>query len=151
MEELLFDILTASVEETEAVGETLARRIAEEDTMPRFVALYGDLGVGKTAFVRGFARVLAPESAVRSPTLSIVNEYRARPLSVFHFDLYRIEDEDDLYSVGYDDYLLRPGVCIAEWCEKIPYALPRERIAVTIEKNDPSNVDSRHVQVSLLG
>ena len=92
---------TQSAEETEALGAALAKRMTEERDLPPFLALYGDLGVGKTAFVRGFASVIAPESVVRSPTFALVNEYRAKPLSLFHFDMYRIESEDDLYSIGF--------------------------------------------------
>jgi tRNA threonylcarbamoyladenosine biosynthesis protein TsaE len=110
--------------------------------------MYGNLGVGKTAFVRGVASVLAPGRAVRSPTFALVNEYRAagrRPL--FHFDMYRIEDEDDLYSIGYDDYPDR-GVCIVEWCEKIPFALPEQFIEVRIEKCPPE-ADKRLIYISI--
>ena len=78
-------IYTQSVSETEQCGASLARRFSDETSLPRFVALYGDLGVGKTAFVRGFASVIAPCAVVRSPTFALVNEYRAKPLSVFHF------------------------------------------------------------------
>ena len=92
-------ILTQSVCETEAAGAALARRMCDDLSLPPFVALYGDLGVGKTAFIRGFASVIAPTSAVRSPTFALVNEYRAKPRALFHFDMYRIEDEDDLYSI----------------------------------------------------
>ena len=103
-------LTTESCEQTEAFGAALARCYLQSDcTLPPYIALRGDLGVGKTAFVRGFAGVLAPKSAVRSPTFALVNEYRSpiKGCSVFHFDMYRITDEDDLYSIGYDDYLER--------------------------------------------
>lgn len=116
--------------------------------LPRFVALYGDLGVGKTAFTRGFASIISPDSLVRSPTFTLVNEYRNKTTkkSLFHFDMYRIDSEDDLYSMGFDDYPDR-GICIAEWCEKIPYALPLHYLRVTITKNDVGQPDSREILI----
>ena len=142
---------TSSAEETEALGASLANRMIQEKDLPPFVALYGDLGVGKTAFVRGFASVIAPESIVRSPTFALVNEYRAKPLSLFHFDMYRIESEDDLYSIGFYDYLERRGICLVEWSEKIPFALPEEYLRVTIEKDDPATPNSRTITIVLTG
>ncbi len=138
-------LFTSDVAQTEAVGAALAQEILSDPSLPHFVALYGDLGVGKTAFVRGFSSVVAPGRVVKSPTFSLVNEYRASPLSLFHFDLYRIEDEEDLISIGYDDYLARPGICLTEWSEKIPYAIPEDVIAVTIEKTSPEAPDSRRI------
>jgi tRNA threonylcarbamoyladenosine biosynthesis protein TsaE len=118
----------------------------EDTALPPFVALYGDLGVGKTAFVRGFASVLSPTSAVRSPTFALVNEYRGGARPLFHFDMYRIESEDDLYSIGFDDYLDR-GICLTEWSENIPYALPEEYFRVTIEKTDAEHPDQRTITI----
>ena len=128
------EIQTNSTEQTEAVGAQLAQDILEDKSAPRFVALKGDLGVGKTVFVRGFTSEIAPEAAVRSPTFALVNEYRAKKgkPSVFHFDVYRIVDEDDLYSIGFYDYLDRDGICLVEWSENIPYAFPEEYFTVTI-------------------
>jgi tRNA threonylcarbamoyladenosine biosynthesis protein TsaE len=138
---------TFSPAETEAAGASLARQMQENDTLPPFIALYGDLGVGKTAFIRGFVSQISPAATVRSPTFALVNEYRAMPRSVFHFDMYRIEDEDDLYSIGFYDYLDRNGICLVEWSEKIPYALPEDYIRVTIEKNDAQNPNCRKITV----
>ena len=137
---------TASVKETEAVGKKLAE-LMRNDTLPPFVALYGDLGVGKTAFVRGFASVIAPAALVRSPTFALVNEYRGKDISLFHFDMYRIESEDDLYSIGYDDYLTRRGICLVEWSENIPFALPSAYIEVTIEKTSVDTPDERRITI----
>ncbi len=128
---------------------SLGQALAADPTLPAFIALFGDLGVGKTAFVRGLSSVLAPGRAVRSPTFSLVNEYRVpgcRPL--FHFDLYRIESEEDLYSMGFDDYL-DTGICVAEWCENIPYALPDDRLEILIEK-DSAGVDVRRITLTLI-
>ncbi len=126
------EYLTSSPEETEAVGEKLARAIAERPFA--FVALYGELGVGKTAFVRGFCRVFGIDR-VKSPTFTVVNEYRGTK-NVFHMDLYRLKDETDLLSVGFDDYLGRRGYLLTEWSEKIPEAIPDDAIRVTLSKTD---------------
>ena len=126
------EYLTSSPEETEAVGEKLARAIAERPFA--FVALYGELGVGKTAFVRGFCRVFGIDR-VKSPTFTVVNEYRGTK-NVFHMDLYRLKDEADLLSVGFDDYLGRRGYLLTEWSEKIPSAIPDDAIRVTLSRTD---------------
>ncbi len=135
---------TASPTETEALGASLAERLLADESLPRYVALYGDLGVGKTAFVRGVASVLCPGAAVRSPTFALVHEHKGK-LPLFHFDMYRITDEDDLYSIGYDDYLLRGGVILVEWSENIPFALPEDYLRVTIRKDDLTRPDSREI------
>jgi tRNA threonylcarbamoyladenosine biosynthesis protein TsaE len=140
-------IASSSPSETEDAGKLLASAMQDDTALPPFVALYGDLGVGKTAFVRGFASVLSPTSAVRSPTFALVNEYRGGKRPLFHFDMYRIESEDDLYSIGFDDYLDR-GICLTEWSENIPYALPDEYFRVTIEKTDASSLpDQRTITI----
>ena len=138
-------IYTSNVSETEAVGASLAKRILSDPSLPPFVALYGDLGVGKTAFVRGFASVIAPAALVRSPTFALVNEYRGKEQQLFHFDMYRIESEDDLDSIGFYDYLDRRGICLVEWSERIPYALPDDLLRVTIEKDDARHADHRRI------
>ena len=127
---------TKSAEETEALGVRLARMMEQNADLPSFVALYGDLGAGKTAFVRGFASVMSPGSAVRSPTFTLVNEYNRGKRLVFHFDMYRINDDDELYSAGFYDYESRGGICLAEWCEKIPWALPEKYIRVSIMRTE---------------
>lgn len=137
---------TASPEETEAVGSSVAKALLADGSLPRFIAMYGDLGVGKTAFVRGLASVIAPGAAVRSPTFALVNEYRAKPLSIFHFDMYRIEDEDALESIGFYDYIDR-GICVAEWSENIEYALPEAYLRVEIQKCSPNTPDQRQITV----
>ena len=142
---LPFLIHTDSVEATENLGRELARHLILDTSLPRFVAMYGDLGVGKTAFVRGFCSELCKGIIVRSPTFALVNDYKCQKNSgrinrVYHFDMYRITGEDDLYSIGFYDYLDSGELCIAEWCELIPYALPEEYIEVKIRKlNDKSD------------
>lgn len=147
---ILKDISTLSAPETEKCGAALAENIIENGDLPRFVALYGDLGVGKTAFIRGFSSFAAPGANVKSPTFTLVNEYRGKYAPVFHFDMYRIEDEDSLYSIGFYDYLDR-GICLTEWTENIEYALPDRYIKVTITKNDMENTDSRRIIIELVG
>lgn len=136
---------TKSTEDTEALGAELATQMLADASLPPFVALYGDLGVGKTAFVRGFTRALAPAALVRSPTFALVNEYRAGSRTLFHFDMYRIDSEDDLLSIGFYDYLDRNGICLVEWSEKIPYALPDAYLRVTLEKLGEEAPDHRRI------
>ena len=145
-------LFTNSVEETESYGKALAKRIADDSSLPRFIALYGDLGVGKTAFVRGFTSVFAENARVKSPTFALVNEYKGASLSVFHFDMYRISDEDELYSIGFYDYQDRNGICLTEWSENIEYALPEEYFSVRIEKcdNGENNAELRKITTELI-
>ena len=140
---------TLSPTETEEIGKNLAEMILGDASLPRFVALYGDLGVGKTAFVRGFTSAVAPNASVKSPTFTLVNEYKGGKIPVFHFDMYRIQDEDSLYSIGFYDYLDR-GICMTEWTENIEFALPEEFIKVTIIKNSMENTESRSVSAELV-
>ena len=159
---LLFEAVSHGVEDTEALGRRLGAWLrALPSPQGSFVALYGDLGAGKTAFVRGMASILTPDAAVSSPTYAIVNEYRGEVL-FRHLDLYRITGEEDLYSVGYFDFL-EEGIIAAEWCENIPDFLPARRIAVTIthcddrtrqlraelHAFDPLPEDLRHFDVSI--
>lgn len=146
---IINDTITNSPGETEAVGFALAKQLEEDLSLPTFIALYGDLGVGKTAFVRGFARVFSPNALVRSPTFALVNEYPSRSSRrVFHFDMYRITDEDDLYSIGYYDYLDDGSICLVEWSENIPYAIPEDYIKVEISKTDLDKPDERKIIIT---
>ena len=123
-------VVTASVNETETLGAELGSYLLGSGN--GFVAMYGDLGAGKTAFVRGLASVIAPDAHVCSPTYNIVNEYHGKNALLCHFDMYRIESDDDLYSVGFYDY--ENCIIVAEWCEKTPFALPDSYIKVEIVK-----------------
>ena len=140
-------IFSSSVEETERLGAAVAAAMQQDNALPPFLALDGDLGVGKTAFVRGFVSVISPGSAVRSPTFALVREYPARPRPVFHFDFYRIDNEEDLISIGFDDYLARGGICLCEWSNKIADFLPEERLEIVIEKDDPAAPDHRKITI----
>lgn len=127
-----FEFISSSPEETEVLGAKLALAVGKG----AFVAFYGDLGAGKTAFVRGMGKAICPNAEVCSPTYSVINEYRDNGKTVLcHVDAYRISDDDDLYSTGFYDYLDRPDCTVAvEWCEKIPFAVPDDAVKVTIER-----------------
>ena len=121
--------VTHSPEETEALGERLAKIL----TPGTILAYRGDLGAGKTAFTRGLARGLGCREQVTSPTYTIVNEYLGGRLPLFHFDMYRLRSSDDLFDIGWDDYLERGGICAVEWSENVADAM-EDPITVTIEK-----------------
>ena len=121
--------ITHSPEETEAVGAALAQVL----TPGTILAYRGDLGAGKTAFTRGLARGLGCREPVTSPTYTIVNEYLSGRIPLFHFDMYRLRSADDLWGIGWDDYLDRGGVCAVEWSENVTEAM-EDAIWVTIEK-----------------
>lgn len=144
-------LASRSVQDTEDIGRQTAISLVSDKNAPRFVALYGDLGVGKTAFIRGFTSAVAPLAKVKSPTFALVNEYKGKPLSVFHFDMYRITDEDELWSIGFYDYLDRNGICLVEWSENIPFALPESYLRVEIQKDNVSDSDSRLITLTPIG
>ena len=123
------EFITHSPEETEALGTRLAQ-VLPAGTV---IAYRGDLGAGKTAFTRGLARGLGFQEQVTSPTYTIVNEYLGGRLPLFHFDMYRLRSADDLFDIGWDDYLDRNGVCAVEWSENVAEALENP-LTVTIEK-----------------
>lgn len=129
MEKVIFDIVTETQERTELLGGIFSRYLENGS----FVAMYGDLGAGKTAFVRGIVKKMIPEAYVTSPTYTIVNEYVSDKYRICHFDMYRIESADDLESIGFFDYL-KDGICIAEWCENIKDELPEQRYEIYFEK-----------------
>ena len=121
--------ITTSPAETEAIGAALGKVL----TPGTVLAYRGDLGAGKTAFTRGLARGLGYADSVTSPTYTIVNEYLGGRLPLFHFDMYRLRSADDLWGIGWDDYLDRGGVCAVEWSENVDEAM-EDAVYVTIEK-----------------
>ena len=123
------ETITNSERETEEVG----RRFAEKLPGGAVVAMYGDLGAGKTAFVRGMARGLGLDCRVSSPTFTIVNEYLG-DRELIHFDMYRLSSADELFDIGWEDYLNRGAVCAVEWSENVEDAFFGDEIRVTIEK-----------------
>ncbi len=134
-----------STEESEDIGEALAEKLALAGKRRAFIAMRGEMGVGKTAFVRGFARHFGIKS-VKSPTYSVVNEYKNDKADIFHFDMYRIETDDDLYSIAYDDYLERDAYLIVEWSENIEDFIPDDAVFVTISRVSDDK-DARTIQI----
>lgn len=131
---------------TEEIGYRLALSLTDAGIRRAMISLDGEMGVGKTAFTRGFCRAFGI-SSVKSPTYTVVNEYRGGTSPVFHFDMYRLEDEDDLLSVGYEEYLRQDGFLLAEWSERAEGMLPPDRIRVTICRTD--GADGRQITVVL--
>ena len=125
------EYLSNSEAETEALGEALAGRLTAGDV----IAFSGDLGAGKTAFTRGLARGLGVTERVTSPTFTIVNEYLGGRLPLFHFDLYRLGSAEELFDIGWEDYLDRGGVCAVEWSEQVADAMPEDTIYVSIARH----------------
>ena len=123
------EYITGAPEETEAVGAALGRVL----TPGSVVAYRGDLGAGKTAFTRGLARGLGCTDTVTSPTYTIVNEYLGGRLPLFHFDMYRLTSSEDLWDIGWEDYLDRDGICAVEWSENVADAMEHP-LNITIEK-----------------
>lgn len=134
-------IITRSTNETENIGREFAAGLKEGDV----VAFYGDLGMGKTAFIRGMAAGLDVTDHVSSPTFALVHEYRGR-LPLYHFDMYRVTSWEDLYSTGFFDYLEAGGVCAVEWSENIEQALPEQTIRIEIERGE--NDDDRIININ---
>ena len=128
------EYLSHSPEETEQLGEQLGRTLRPGSV----VAYRGDLGMGKTAFTRGLARGLGCTCRVTSPTFTIVNEYSGA-LPLFHFDMYRLDSSDDLFDIGWEDYLARGGVCAVEWSERVEDALPDDTLWVSIARGNGEN------------
>lgn len=136
---------TKNTDETEALGRRLAQKLEEAGVRSAFIALFGEMGVGKTAFVRGFASHFGIKG-VKSPTYTVVNEYIGR-VNIFHFDMYRIESGDDLYSIGFDDYVEREGYAVAEWSENVEEFLPDGKICVGISRGTASDSE-RIIEIS---
>ena len=122
------------ISHSEAETEDLGRRLAAVLAPGAVVACRGGLGMGKTAFTRGLARGLGCQDRVTSPTFTIVNEYEGTRLPLFHFDMYRLEGPEDLFDIGWEDYLDRGGVCAVEWSERVEEALPEDAVTVTIAR-----------------
>ena len=133
------EFITHCPEETECLGYALGQRLSPGD----IIAYRGDLGAGKTAFTRGLAKGLGCTEQVTSPTYTIVNEYLSGRLPLFHFDMYRLHSSDDLWDIGWEDYLERGGVCAVEWSENIEDAL-EDAIVITIHK---TGENSRRIEI----
>ena len=119
--------------ETEALGKKLAEKLTELNKKRAYIAMRGEMGVGKTVFTRGFVSHFG-RANVKSPTYTIVNEYKPEGKRIYHFDLYRIEDGDDLESIGYHEYVESDAYSIVEWSERVPEYIPDDAITVTISR-----------------
>lgn len=135
---------------SEAETEDLGRRLAAVLPPGAVVAYRGDLGMGKTAFTRGLARGLGYEGRVTSPTFTIVNEYEGSGPPLFHFDMYRLEGAEDLFDIGWEDYLDRGGVCAVEWSERVEEALPEDAVTVSFARR-PEDENWRTITMEGVG
>lgn len=142
-ETLLLNQITYTPEETYQCGVDFASKVNNGD----FIALFGDLGAGKTHFIKGIASVLTPAAHVQSPTYSIVKTYQGPNVTLCHFDMYRITSEDDLISCGFFDY--ENCIIATEWSENIEYALPSSYYRVNIQKDDTAS-NTRMLTISLI-
>ena len=126
--------ISHSVEETEQIAMNLASKLKGDEV----IAFFGGLGMGKTAFTRGMAKALCVKEQVSSPTFAIVNDYGGNP-PLYHFDMYRVESWEDLYSSGFFDYYESGGILAVEWSENIENALPENTVRVTFERGEADN------------
>lgn len=129
------EFITRSPDETRALGGRLADALQGGEV----IAFTGDLGAGKTAFVSGMACALGVDERVTSPTFTIVNEYEGGRLPLFHFDMYRLGSADELFHIGWEDYLARGGICAVEWSENVDEAIDEDAIRVAILRGDDEN------------
>ena len=123
---------SSSSSETEKIAAEFAKTLSPDSV----ICLYGEMGVGKTVFTNGICRALGVCEYATSPTFTVVNEYDGECFPVYHFDMYRIEDEDELIEIGFDEYLNSSGICIIEWPENIPNSLPKKRINIKIMRDN---------------
>ena len=137
-----YEYITNSAQQTEQLGEKLGRIL----TPGTVLAYTGDLGAGKTAFTRGLAKGLEIPERITSPTFTIVNEYEGGRLPLFHFDMYRLGSSDELFDIGWEDYLVRGGVCAVEWSENVDDVLDSETIRVDIRRGESD--DQRRITIT---
>nr|WP_320415660.1 tRNA (adenosine(37)-N6)-threonylcarbamoyltransferase complex ATPase subunit type 1 TsaE [Candidatus Contubernalis alkalaceticus] len=136
----MYELTAASTQETREVGKKLGMLLATGD----IVALFGDLGTGKTVFTQGLAQGLGVHNYVTSPTFVLINEYPGR-LPLYHFDVYRLEDPEEILELGYEEYFYGEGVSVIEWAEKIVDYLPHEYLGITLEKTEPLELEGRRL------
>lgn len=125
----------------------IGRKIGEQAKAGEVYCLIGDLGTGKTVFTQGFAKGLGIKEAVNSPTFTIIQEYEGGRFPFYHFDVYRIEDIDEMEEIGYEDYFYGNGVCLIEWSNLIEEILPPDPVVITIEKDLDKGFDYRKITV----
>lgn len=143
----MLEIETYSAIETYQFGEKLGKLVKPGDLF----SLIGDLGVGKTVFTQGFAKGLNIEEPINSPTFTIVQVYEEGRLPLYHFDVYRIGDIEEMDEIGYEDYFYGNGVCLIEWANLIKDILPQNIIEITIEKDLEKGFDYRKIRVDNMG
>lgn len=136
------EYITKNSEETYALAKEFSKKLKSGDT----VLLLGEMGVGKTVFTKGVCDGLGVDDYITSPTFTIVNEYEGKNLPVYHFDLYRLEDESELFEVGFEEYLTGGGVCIIEWPQIAYGIISKKRYTVEIKKTE--NLDERKIILS---
>ena len=129
-----------SYEDTQKIASEIANTLKGDE----FIAMYGDLGAGKTAFVQGLAKALGITAHITSPTFTIVNEYEGR-VPLYHFDVYRISDPDEMYEIGYEEYVDGDGICIVEWAELIEDLFPPVYYKITIFKDTEKDFNYRKI------
>ena len=132
-----------SPEDTFRVGEQLAKDARPGD----IYTLDGDLGVGKTIFTKGMAKGLGIEEPVTSPTFTILQEYESGRLPLYHFDVYRIADPEEMDEIGYEDYCYGQGICLIEWAGLIEELIPKEAVRICIEKDLEKGLDYRRIRI----
>jgi len=142
----MINIETHSFEETVEFGKKLGIVLKSGD----IISLSGDLGTGKTALTNGIAKSLGIDSYITSPTFTLVNEYEGR-LPLYHFDVYRIYDPDEMFDIGFEEYINSEGITIIEWGEQIREILPEEIINVNIKKNLDKGIDVREISIDFIG
>ena len=136
-----------SPKETENIAKAFAKELKGGDV----VCLNGDLGTGKTAFVQGLVKALGFSEPISSPTFTVINCYEGGRMPIYHFDVYRIEDCDEMYEIGYEEYVYGDGLTLIEWSEKISDILPHDRYEITIEKNYDKHEDFRQINIERIG
>jgi len=141
----LINIKTLSVEETLELGYRLGNQLKKGD----IICLNGDLGAGKTAFTSGIAKAMGIQGYITSPTFTIVNEYNAA-VPLYHFDVYRIVDSDEMYEIGFDEYIDGNGIIVIEWADSIKNIIPQNQISVRIKKTT-ENEDARDITIDFAG
>ncbi len=138
---IISEFETFSDSETNEIGKKLSKEAKKNDVF----CLIGDLGVGKTVFAKGFAAGLGVREIVNSPTFTIVQEYQGEKLKLYHFDIYRIEAEDELYEIGFDDYIFSGGVSLIEWADRLPDIMPENAKWIEIKKMLDKGIDYRKI------
>ncbi|WP_113673708.1 tRNA (adenosine(37)-N6)-threonylcarbamoyltransferase complex ATPase subunit type 1 TsaE [Vallitalea guaymasensis] len=133
-----------SAEETKKIGKELG----QDAKKGQIYCLIGDLGVGKTVFTKGFAEGLGIDEHITSPTFTIVNEYHTDKLNFNHFDVYRIDDPNEMYEIGYEEYFYNDGVCLIEWANLIEEIIPEEAVWINIEKDLDKGLDYRQITIA---